>query len=211
MKTLVKTLFASALTMLVLATSAFTSLAANKGFELSVVSPLIDFNKVIITGNVNVELVQSTRQHVVVYDNYNKSTTSVLQKGDKLFINSNEDSPITIVVYMKDLQRIDACNKVSVTTRGKFAVQALQVFLKDQASAYVNGNMGTLYTVIKDKSVLKLKGASKGHVSVKGSIAKLKTEDFMALKTASFDTEALALNDRQELPRDTVIAERSVR
>lgn len=213
MKTLVKTSLASALTAVALFSSAFTSIAADKGHHLSVLSAEIDFNKVVITGNVNVELVQAEKQKVVIYEDYNKATTSVKQKGDKLFINSEEAEPINIVVYVKDLQRIDASNTVSVITRGRFSASVLQVFLKDKARAFVNGEIGSLYTLIKDKSELKLKGTSKDHVSVKGKVATLKTEQFAALKTtnSSDDSELLAQEAVLNLVKETVIVERMIR
>lgn len=212
MKTSVKTLIASALTAVVLTSSAFTSMAAKHIPSHFAVSTEIDFNKVVITGNVNVELVQSEKQKVVIYEAYNKETTSVVQKGDKLFINSKEAEPINIIVYVKDLQRIDASNTVTVRT-GKFSSSVMQVFLKDKARASVSGDIGSLYTLIKDNSELKLKGTTKDHVSVKGRVAKLKTESFAALKTTSSQVEEVSLadNDVLSLSKDTVIAERVVR
>ena len=213
MKTSLKTLLASALTAVVLSSSAFISSAADKGHHLSVLSTKIDFNKVVITGNVNVELIQAEKQKVVIYENYNKATTTVKQKGDKLFINSKEAEPINIVVYVKDLQRIDASNTVSVITRGRFSSSVLQVFLKDKAKAFVNAEIGSLYTIVKDHSELKLRGSSKDHVSVKGRVAKLKTEQFDALKTtnSSVDAELMAQEYALDGLRDTVIAERMIR
>lgn len=209
MKTLVKTLFATALTVIVLSSSALTSVAANKESELTVLSAEIDFNKVVITGNVHVELVQANQQRVIIYEAYNKATTSVKQKGDKLFINSVEEEPINIVVYVRDLQRIDASNTVTVKT-GTFSASVLQVFLKDKARAYVSGNIGSLYTLIKDKSELKLNGTTNDHISVKGKVARLKTDSFAALNTTSsvFEEVALVQNNVLSLSKDSVIADR---
>lgn len=207
MKTSVKTLFASALTVIVLSTSAFTSVAANQSENFSELSTTIDFNKVVITGNVNVELIQSEKQRVVIYEAYNKNLTTVTQKGDKLFINSKEDEPIHITVYVKDLQRIDASNRVSVTTRGRFASNVLQVFLQDNAKAYVSGDIGSLYTLVKDRSELKLKGTSKDHVSVKSKVAKLNTVQFASLKTTgTVDGEESVQEYALTVTKDSVIA-----
>lgn len=212
MKTSVKTLIVSALTAIVLSSSVYTSVAADKNTHFFAVSTEIDFNKVVITGNVNVELIQSDKQKVLIYENYNKATTSVTQKGDKLFINSKEEEPINIVVYVKDLQRIDASNTATVKT-GKFSSSVLQVFLKDRARAFVSAEIGSLYTVIKDNSELKLRGTTKDHVSVKGRVAKLKTDSFAALNTTSSQVEEMTLveNSILSLSKDTVIAERMVR
>lgn len=213
MKTSLKTLFASALTALFLTSSAFAASAAGKGPNPPVISQLIAYNKVIVSGNVNLILVQSKRQHVVMYEEYSKETTAVVQKRDKLYISSTEKQPVNIVVYIKDLQRIDACDKATVTTRGKFSSPVLQVFLKDGATAFVNGDTESLYTVIKDNSELRLKGSSKDHILVKGKVAKLNVNSFAALKTTatSVDGRALPADYSIILPRDTAVAKNRVK
>lgn len=212
MKTSVKTLFASALTSVVLFTSAFTSEAADKIQNSSELATTIEFNKVVITGNVKVDLIQSDKQKVVIFEAYDKDLTTVMQKGDKLFINSTEDAPISITVYVKDLHRIDASNQVTVVTKGRFSSNVLQVFLQDNARAYVNGDINSLYTLIKDHSALKLKGTSKDHVSIKGKVAKLNTVQFASLKTTgSIDGEVLAQEYELSVTKDTVVARSKVR
>jgi hypothetical protein len=213
MKTSVKTLFASALTAVILSASAFVAAAADKGIDISLVSGLIDFNKVVITGNVKVELVQSIKQRVEIYESYNKETTTVTQKGDKLYINSKEEEPINIVVYVKDLQRIDASNTVSVATKGKFSSRALQIFLKDNAYAYVNAETESLYTVIKDCAGLKLRGSSGDHTLVKSKVSKLKMDNFVALKTtiSSMEEQGLATNYKTAIVKDTVRTGRMIK
>ncbi|SMD04632.1 GIN domain-containing protein [Pedobacter nyackensis] len=207
MKTSVKTLFASALTAIFLST-AFASVAADKNTNPSAISVGIDFNKVILTGNAKVELVQSNKPRVVIYEQYNKERTSIVQKGDKLYINSNEEQPINIVVYVKDLVRIDASQKVSVTTRGKFLSNAMQVFVKDHAKAFVNGDISSLYTVIDDYAVLRLKGSSKDHTLAKGRVARLKMDQFVALKTTNTSLDDAILTGYSiVIPKDTVIAD----
>lgn len=206
MKTLAKTFFASALTLIVLASSAFSSSAVDKTISPAV---SVDFNKVIVTGNARVVLIQSDKPHVMMPENYNKEATTIVQKADKLYITSTEKEMIDIVVYVKDLQRIDACQKAIVNTKGKFTSKVLQVFLKDKASAYVNGDITSLYTVIKDNSSLRLKGSSKDHTVAKGKVAKLKADQFAALKTTitSEDGQVLATDHSIEISRDTVLAD----
>lgn len=213
MKTSAKTLFVSALTAIVLSTTAFTSVASDKSLNATVLSFAIDFNKVVVSGNVNVELVQSERPRVVIYDEYDKTLTTIKQRGDKLFINSDEDEPIKIVVYVKDLQRIDARNTANVITRGCFSSSVLQVFLNDKAKAYVNGEIGSLYTLIKGRSELKLKGSSQEHFSVKSEVSKLKTDSFASLKTTtgSVEGDALVQIDNPIKVQDTVVAKRMIR
>ena len=213
MKTLVKTLFASALTAIVLSSSAFASAVADKKNNQPEISSTIDFNKVVITGNAKVELVQSDKQSVAIYQDYNKKLTTILQKGDKLFINSTELEPVSIVVFLKDLQRIDVANTATVTTRGKFSLSVLQIFLKDEATAYVNADAGSLYTVIKDRAGLNLKGSTNEHTLVKNKVAKLKMEQFAALTTtvAPHEVQYQLPGYRNRMLKDTIIAERIIR
>jgi hypothetical protein len=204
MKTSAKTLFASALTAIVLSTSAFSSKAAEPEKNVVALSSMINFNKVVVKGNVHVELIQAEKQHVVVYEEYNKNATTIEQKGDKLFITSEESQPITIVVYVKDLQRIDVSNTASVSTKGKFSAPVLQVFLKDQASADVNASIGSLYTYTVDKSALKLRGTSTDHVLVKGKVARVRMDDFASANTRTQDLDESYLASVKE--SDSLIA-----
>ncbi len=213
MKTSLKMLFASALTGLFLAAAAFTAVAGDKGPDSPKKTQLIAYNKVVVSGNVRLILIQSKRQHVMMYEDYSKETTVVVQKKDKLYISSTENQPVNIVVYIKDLQRIDASDHASVTTRGKFSSPVLQVFLRDKATAFVSGDTESLYTVIKDHSELRLKGSSKDHVLVKAKGAKLNINSFAALKTTatSVDGRVLPANYSIMLPKDTAVAENSIR
>ncbi|ACU06351.1 GIN domain-containing protein [Pedobacter heparinus] len=213
MKTLVKTLFASALTAIVLSSSAFASAVTDKKNNQPEISSTIDFNKVVITGNARVELVQCDKQSVAIYQDYNKKLTKIMQKGDKLYISSTELEPVVIVVFMKDLQRIDAANTATVTTRGRFSLNVLQVFLKDEATAYVNADAGSLYTVIKDSSALNLKGSTNEHTLVKNKVAKLKMEQFAAVTTtvAAQEVQYQLPGYRNRMLKDTIIAERIIR
>ncbi|MDR6783714.1 opacity protein-like surface antigen [Pedobacter africanus] len=183
MKTSVKALFATALTAIVLSTSAFSANAAEPIRTELNLQQRINFNKVVVKGNVQVEVIQSNKQGVVVYGKYDKAVTRIEAKGDKLFISSNEDEPLHMVVYMKDLQRIDASNAASVTTKGKFSLSVLQVFLKDTAKADVIGNIGSLYTYVEGNSTLKLKGTAADHNMFKGRMSQVKMEGLAAVKT----------------------------
>lgn len=211
MKISVKTLLASLFTAVVLSSSAFTSMAAAQSSSASTIVTGIAFNKVVVTGNVKVELVQADRQKVEVVEDYNKALTSIVQKGDKLFIDSKEAEPLHVIVYVKDLHRIQASNTVAVTTRGKFSADVMQVFLQDKATAFVNGNIGSLYTVVKGNAELKLKGSSRDHVSVKSKVARLKTTQFAALKTTTTSLEGDVLKPEyaMELSKDSILQRRT--
>lgn len=178
MKTSIKTLFASALTAIILTSSAFTTMAKEK--SPSSKSANVKFNKVVVTGNANVILIQGNTEGVKSYDEIQASSNSIQQKGYTLYINSTDKS--TIYVHVKDLQRIDAAETATIKTRGSFDLAVLQIFLKDSAKANVNATIGSLYTEMSGKSDLKLSGSSTEHHLVRNDVSQLNQTDFVIAK-----------------------------
>jgi hypothetical protein len=194
MKTLAKTLCASALTAIFL-TSTVTSTFAS-GVDRALVKPgtPFTFHRIEVTGNVTVIISQKSKEAVTVDGDFNRADVSIKRRGYTLVINSAATEPLTINVSVMELQRIDASNEVVVKTAGKINVQHLQVFLKDEASAEVNANTESLYTYIKGNANLKLSGSTQDHIVLKDGISKLILQDFVALKSTveSTDAELLA-------------------
>ncbi|WP_316752412.1 GIN domain-containing protein [Pedobacter gandavensis] len=178
MKTSIKTLIATTLTAIVLTSSAFNTMAKEKSPTHN--SSTVKFNKVVVTGNANVVLIQGNSESIQSYDEIKSNTTSVQQKGYTLYINSTDKS--TIYVHVKDLQRIDAAQTSTVKTRGSFDLAVLQIFLKDSARANVNATIGSLYTDINGASDLKLSGSSNEHNLVKNDVAILNLTGFVIAK-----------------------------
>ena len=178
MKTAIKTLIATSLTAIVLTSSAFTTFAKEKA-PMSITAP-VKFNKVVVTGNAKVVLVQGNREDITSFNANSENGTSVTQKGYTLHINSTDNS--TVYVYVKDLQRIDAANTATVKTRGNFDLAVLQIFLKDEAKANVNATIGSLYTDLNGTSDLKLSGSSAEHHLVRNDVSKLNLNDFVIAK-----------------------------
>lgn len=186
MKTLVKTLFASALTVVFLASTAMTTFANGTDKKPVELTTPMTFNKLKVSGNVKVVLVQSKKERIeVVNGDYNQDKTSIKRLGYTLIINSTEANQITVLVLVNDLQRIDASGQAVVKTEGKFDLKCLQVFLKDDAKAMVKANTESMYTYIKDHADLKLSGTTADHTMIKDDISKLNTDRLMALKTTT--------------------------
>lgn len=197
MKTLAKTLFASALTAIFLASTAITTYASDIDQKVVESVAPATFNKVKVSGNVKVVLIQGKKERIeIINGDYNQDKTSIKRLGHTLIINSTEDSPITVFVSVSDLQRIDASGSVVVKTEGNFDVKYLQVFLKDEAIAVVKANAESMYTFIKDNADLKLSGTTADYTSVKDRISKLDTDRLVALKTTTtpFDEVMVAVN-----------------
>ncbi|MBC8987264.1 DUF2807 domain-containing protein [Pedobacter sp. N36a] len=184
MKTAVKSLIALTLTAIVLSTSAFTnvSMAATTP---TAISPERPFNKIDVRGNVKVTLIQSKNERLEVKSEVEGNELTFKQKGYTLIINSDAKETLDVVIYVKDLHRIEVSNGAKVATLGKFDLNVLQVFLNDDAKATFKGNIKSLYTVTNGSSDLKLLGTANEHILVKNKTSVLNTTDFAALKTES--------------------------
>ncbi|WP_158799267.1 GIN domain-containing protein [Pedobacter sp. L105] len=188
MKTLINSVKSNVIAIILLA-SLFSINASAATVTLEKGALTTDIKKVVVTGNTKVILIQAAAESVNV-DEADLNKVSVKQLGNTLTISSAEKNPVTVVVYVKDIYRIDASGKSSVNTAGKFAVKALQVMLKGDASARVKVKTESLYTVINDHANLQLIGTSDNHISKISGLAKMDTNKFAALKTEDVNTLA---------------------
>lgn len=154
-----------------------------------------DIKKLIVKGNTKVMLVQSNREYVTI-DELDLEKVTLKQVGGTLTISSSESSPVTVVVYVKDLYHIGASDQASVKTSGTFHIKHLQVMLSDDATARIKANTESLYTVINDSAKLELAGTTDNHIAESDGIANLDTQKFAAVKTEyiSPSIKALAFN-----------------
>ena len=195
MKTLFNTVLKSGSIAIILLASVFSLTATAATFTAEMGINNQDIKKVIITGNTKVILIQGPKEHVTM-DELDLEKVSLKQVGNTLTISSNESSPVTVFVYVKDIYRIDASDNSSVRTSGNFNLENLQVMLKDDASARVKATTGSLYTTINDRAKLELIGTSESHVSRLAGVAKMDIDQFAALKTdcVAVSDEVVAFN-----------------
>jgi hypothetical protein len=182
MKTYTKTLFAAVLTAVVLTSTAISSFAAG---TVKVASVKNSFNKIWVGGNVKIILSQSEKEGVFVDENFNPEKTSLISKGQTLYINTMESSQVTIRVSVKDLQRIEAAGTAVVVTENKFDVKYLQLFLSQNAKVKVNAIIGDLYTVVSEDATLKMSGVTDQHTLIASNMKNIKLDGFVSLKTDS--------------------------
>jgi hypothetical protein len=196
MRTLTKTLFAAALTAVVLTSSAMTTFAAEPIVTESAASSVGDFNKIWVSGNVKIVLTQGDKQSVVSASNFDATKTSVLSKGQTLYINSMESGQVTLNITVKDLQRVEAYGQSVVVTSNNFDVKNLQLFLNQSATAKIKTTAGSLYTVVKDDAYLKLNGTADKSTMVASNMKNVKLGDFASLKSESYASEAIMSADK---------------
>jgi len=191
MKTLTKTLFAAALTAVVLTSSAMTTFAVEQVATELAVPSVEGFNKIWVSGNVKVVLTQGDKPSVIGTSNYDSTKTSVLSKGQTLYINSTESGQVTINITVKDLQRVEAYGQSVVVTSNNFDVKNLQLFLNQSATAKIKTTAESLYTVVKDNAVLKLNGTADKSTVVASNIKNVKLGNFASLSSESYASEAI--------------------
>ena len=194
MKSLTKTLFAVALTAVVLTSSAMTTFAAEP-LATELAAPSIkSFNKIWVSGNVKIVLTQGEKQSIIGTSNYDSTKTSVLSKGQTLYINSMESSQVTLNITVKDLQTVEAYGQSVVVTSNNFNVKNLQLFLNQSATAKIKTTVESLYTVVKDNAVLKLNGTAVKSTMVASNMKNVKLGDFASLSSESYASETIMTN-----------------
>ena len=196
MKTSIKNLFATALSVLFLSTVTFTTFANDSVKTSKVSATNMKVNMVVVSGSVDVYLIQSDQENIRIVSNQEREPmVSIKKVGSKLVINGPENERVTMYVYLKDLKRIDASEQSTVRTQGDFNLDALQILLQDDAKANINVKTKSLYTALKDHAALKLSGSTSNHQLIKGDLAKIKMHEFNADQTqASSLTPSYAAN-----------------
>lgn len=191
MKSLTKTVFAVALTAVVSLSSATTTFAAEPVKTFKSTPDLPGFNKIWVSGNVKIVLTQGENESIIGTLNFDAERTSVLSKGQTLYINSTESDMVTLNITVKDLQRVQAFGHSVVVTSNNFDVKYLQLFLNQSATAKINTTAGSIYTVVKDDAVLKLTGTAQQSTMVASNIKNVKMADFASLKSSQYASEAI--------------------
>lgn len=196
MKTLTKTLFAAVL----FTSSAFTTFAAEPSIKnYAIVTSDAGFNKIWVSGNVKIILTQGEKESVIGTNNFNAEKTSVLSKGQTLYINSMESSQVTLSITIKDLQRVEAYGNSVVVTSNYFDVKYLQLFLNQSSRAKIKATAKGLYTIVKDNAVLKISGAADQSTLVASNMNNVKFNDFASLSASQYASEAIMEADRSAM------------
>ena len=182
MKTSISTLAKSLMAAVVLSTSIFTTTVMATEKQPVKISAPKNFNKVVVSGNVEVTLIQNGTEGISYADD-NTGKVKVIQDGSALKITSADNQVAKVIVYVKSIYRVMAGENAVVKTEGKLTVTNLQVLLSGNAVAKINSKTESLYTVISDQSDLKLSGTTESHSLVMGSTPKLNLDRFAALKT----------------------------
>jgi hypothetical protein len=195
MKTLSKTLFALLVASVTL-TSAVSAKTIDVNNNITTLTSVKNISKIVVSGNVNLILIQNDKESVKVYDKYYSKNAMVQQQGGTLRISSFEEKPLSVVVFVNNLSSIEASNQSKVKTEGRFQLMNLEVKLSDHATADINANTVSLFTSVKDASDLKIAGTTDSHIIVMGDLANLTMDKFEAHETSISSKPTIALARR---------------
>lgn len=182
MKTSIKSLIALTITTLAL-TTATVNVKAAEANQVTILSQVKKVNKISVSGNVELILVQSADESVKVYDSYFSKNALVQQKDGELRISSFNKETLTVIAYVSNLSAISASDNSTVKTFGKFNTLSLDVTLSDEAKATLNTNTVSMYAQLNGKSNLSLTGSTSDYNAVMGSVASVSMSQFVANST----------------------------
>ncbi|MDQ7947213.1 MAG: DUF2807 domain-containing protein [Pedobacter sp.] len=203
MKIAIKTFIAILTTTIILGTTAATTFAED-GKKETMLSEVKKVNKINVSGNVELILVQSSDERVKIYDEYYAKNALVQQEAGELRISSYNKETLTVVVYVSNLTEISASANASIRTAGKFNALSLVVNLKDQASANLNTNTVDLSSNVAGLAKLTLAGYSESYNGLVAGNANVNMEQFAAASKSiqsknSAIAASFALNKAQVL------------
>lgn len=182
MKTSIKTLIALTITTVALTLSTVNVKAAEPN-QVTVLTEVKKVNKITVSGNVELILVQSADESVKVYDSYFSKNALVQQKDGELRVSSFNKEALTVVVYVSNLSAISASDNSTIKTFGKFNTLSLDVNLKDKATAVLNTNTVNLFANLNGQSNLSLTGTTLEYSAIMGSVATVSMSQFTANTT----------------------------
>lgn len=182
MKTSIKTLIALTITTVALTLSTVNVKAAEPN-QVTVLTEVKKVNKITVSGNVELILVQSADESVKVYDSYFSKNALVQQKDGELRVSSFNKEALTVVVYVSNLSSISASDNSTIKTFGKFNTLSLDVNLKDKATAVLNTNTVNLFANLNGQSNLSLTGTTLEYNAIMGSVATVSMSQFTASTT----------------------------
>ena len=200
MKTSIKTLISTLLTTVVLTSSAFASSDEPKSTNtITVLNQVKNISKLIVSGNVEVFLIQAPTESVKVYDSYYSKNALVQQEQGVLRISSFQKETLKVAVYVNNISSIHASDNATIKTFGKVSFLSLDVILKDKATADINANTVSLYTSVIDSASLTLGGTTEDHTAVLGSVAKMSMNQFIATNSSISSIAAPVIASKKQV------------
>ncbi len=153
---------------------------------VTILNEIKNIQKLEVSGNVEIFLVQSSEEKVKVYDNYYSKNALVQNQDGVLRVSSFEKEPLKVAVYVRNLSNIQLNDQAKLTTFGKVSFLSLTIQLSGSSKADLLANTVQLTSIVRDSANLNLAGQSSEFKASLGTIAQLNMNNFQA--------ETLAIN-----------------
>ncbi|SOD15184.1 GIN domain-containing protein [Pedobacter xixiisoli] len=139
--------------------------------------------KLIISGNVEVTLVQD-HESKKLYTNDGTAKARVYTSDDAIYVSTKKNSETAkITLYVGNIYRVDVTGNAVVNTKNTLNAQHLQIILQDNAKADISSKTESLFTKLSNESALKLNGTTGMHAISTNELATINTKNFKAAKT----------------------------
>ncbi|MEJ5962326.1 GIN domain-containing protein [Pedobacter immunditicola] len=160
MKNAIKNFIAASLAATVILGSSIAAKAANGENNTAIIGSVKKINKIAVSGNVEVILIQDVADQVKVYNDYYANNALIQEKDGLLRISSFSRDKLIVEVHVKNLTAIELEDKSSVKTYGSFYLLGLDIALRDQAKADMNINTTQLTVNVGNDAQLSLAGTA---------------------------------------------------
>ncbi len=179
-----KSLFAIGILALAISTTSVSAKSVEKSYQpIDVKNETPRPKKVIISGNVEVTIVQDTEAKKL-YQNEGTTKVKVKETDGAIYVSTKQHAEKgKITLYVNNINRIDASDNVVVRTKNTINVQYLQIILKDKAKADITTKTDGIYTKLINESSLTLSGNTENHAISTNELATLNTDHLKAKET----------------------------
>lgn len=156
-----KTRIVTLITLLTIILSVTISNAATKvnNNNAVVLTTSTNINKIEASGNVEVYITNGDKDQVKVYDNYYAQNALVQDKDGVLRISSYNTEKLVVLVTVSNLRTVTASDNATVKSLGIFSTLALDVNLKDNATAQFKLDAFTANFTVNDHAKADITGS----------------------------------------------------
>jgi len=160
MKNAIKNIITASLAAAVVLGSSIAAKAADGENNTAIISSVKKINKIAVSGNVEVILLQDIADQVKVYNDYYANNALIQEKDGLLRISSYNRDKLIVEIHVKNLSAIELEDKSTIKTYGSFYLLGLDIALRDQAKADMKINTTQLTVNVGDEAQLSLAGTA---------------------------------------------------
>lgn len=172
-----KTKFTKHLSATVAAIAILTSVSLAHATTIKTVT-VDGLNKVKVSGNVEVCLIQADNESYSIYDAANFADAKISMEGDQLNISSSSTERLNVVVRVTGITSIEANGNATVRSLNQLESSEIKVNLNDRSIASLNIDVLYLDMNVQNSASIKLSGISQNQKIAMAGNSKVDATDF---------------------------------